>query len=80
MPDDIRARAADVLAARQHVVGQHRADWGAMRRLMHEVVRAAERLDDRQRARTMRIVSETMEIIHAGEKRAWGLRKPRRKA
>jgi hypothetical protein len=51
-----------------------------MRRLAQDAVRAAERLTGRERARTMRIVSETMEIIHAGEKRAWGLRKPRRKA
>jgi hypothetical protein len=79
VPDGIRTEAAAVLAARRRVIEQHREDWRQMRELVLGAVRDAETMTGLERDRTMRAASVAMEIVHAGEKRAWGLRKPRRK-
>ena len=60
-------------AARQRVVELHRAEWEAVRRLVQDAVRAAERLGGRDKARCLRLATEALANVHAGERRAWGL-------
>jgi len=55
--------------ARSEVLLRHRREWGVVRGLLAEAIKAR----DFERAKLAKITAETLAIVQANESRAWGL-------
>jgi hypothetical protein len=62
-------------AALHELIERHKREWGAMRALASEAVavRNSDPVKAMERARLGKLLSEQMDIIQKGERRAWGL-------
>jgi hypothetical protein len=59
----------DPVSQRAEVISRHRREWGIVRGLFGEAVKSR----DFEKAKLAKIGSETMSIMHKGERTAWGL-------
>lgn len=58
---------------RAQLIERHRREWGAIRSLVYETLRTKTYGDH---AKLAKISSETLQIIQANERKAWGIDKP----
>lgn len=58
---------------RAALVVRHRAEWGMVRRLVHEALREASGMQGFEKAKIAKITAEVLRILQEGERRAWGL-------
>lgn len=54
---------------RAQVIDRHRREWAAPRKLSYEAVQAR----DFEKAKLAKITAETLQIIQANERKAWGI-------
>jgi hypothetical protein len=64
------------VAKRAEILTRHRTELNAARQRIYESIKAKDPLDAFARGKVAKITTEAISILHAAERKAWGLDKP----